>query len=185
MGEVRKAYDPRLGRFVALKVMREAAPDRRRGWCTRRGRRRASSTPNVCKVYGVGELAGKLPFISLQFIEGPDALGACAKQHDARRARSAVLRDVADALHAAHRQGLVHRDVKPANILVERTADGYKPYVTDFGIAREHRRSRRDQDRRRTRDAALHGARAGARRSAEIDRRTDVYAPRRDALRGC
>ena len=135
MGEVHKAYDPRLGRFLALKVMREATPEQAVRLVSEARAQARVDHANVCKVYGVGELANKLPFIALQFIEGK-TLSAVAKQMT-REERITVIRDVADALHAAHRQGLVHRDVKPSNILVEKRETGWHPYVTDFGIARE------------------------------------------------
>ncbi|MGZ3406178.1 MAG: serine/threonine-protein kinase, partial [Polyangia bacterium] len=135
MGEVHKAFDPRLGRFLALKVMREATPEQAVRLVSEARAQARVDHPNVCKVYGVGELANKLPFIALQFIEGK-TLSAVSKQMT-REERIAVIRDVADALHAAHRQGLVHRDVKPSNILVEKKETGWHPYVTDFGIARE------------------------------------------------
>lgn len=134
MGEVHKAHDPRLGRFVALKVMRDATPEQAARLVSEARSQAKVDHPNVCKVYGVGELDNGLPFIALQFIEGR-TLSAVAKQMT-REERIAVVRDVAEALHAAHRQGLVHRDVKPSNILVERKEDGWHPYVTDFGIAR-------------------------------------------------
>jgi serine/threonine-protein kinase len=135
MGEVHKAYDPRLGRFLALKVMREATPEQAARLVSEARAQARVDHANVCKVYGVGELANKLPFIALQFIEGK-TLSAVSKQMT-REERITVIREVADALHAAHRQGLVHRDVKPSNILVEKRETGWHPYVTDFGIARE------------------------------------------------
>ena len=112
MGEVHKAFDPRLGRFVALKVMREATPEQAARLVSEARAQARVEHANVCKVYGVGELDNGLPFIALQFIEGK-TLSAVAKQMT-REERVAVIRDVADALHAAHRQGLVHRDVKPS-----------------------------------------------------------------------
>ena len=173
MGEVHKAYDPRLGRHLALKVMREATPEQAVRLVSEARAQARVDHPNVCKVYGVGELANKLPFIALQFIEGK-TLSAVAKQMT-REERIAVIRDVADALHAAHRQGLVHRDVKPSNILVEKRETGWHPYVTDFGIAREI------DAPGMTKTGVVSGtplymAPEQARgHTSQIDRRTDVY----------
>ncbi|HEX6839250.1 MAG TPA: serine/threonine-protein kinase, partial [Polyangia bacterium] len=173
MGEVHKAYDPRLGRHLALKVMREANPEQAARLVSEARAQARVDHPNVCKVYGVGELANGLPFIALQFIEGK-MLGAVAKQMT-REERIAVIRDVADALHAAHRQGLVHRDVKPSNILVEKRETGWHPYVTDFGIAREIDAPGMTKTGVVT-GTPLYMAPEQARGlTSQIDRRTDVY----------
>ena len=173
MGEVHKAFDPRLGRFVALKVMREASPAQAARLVTEARAQARVEHANVCKVYGVGELNDKLPFIALQYIEGK-TLSAVANQMT-REERISVIRDVADALHAAHRQGLVHRDVKPSNILVERTEGGWHPYVTDFGIAREIDAPGVTKTGVVT-GTPLYMAPEQARgQTSKIDRRTDVY----------
>jgi serine/threonine-protein kinase len=172
MGEVHKAYDPRLGRHVALKLMRHASPEQARRLISEARSQARVEHANVCKVYGVGELEGQ-PFIALQFIDGPTLKDAAAQMTREQRVR--VMRDVADALHAAHRQGLVHRDVKPANILVERTDGGWKPYVTDFGIAREIDAPGLTKTGV-AQGTPLYMAPEQARgESHRIDRRTDVY----------
>ena len=173
MGEVHKAYDPRLGRHLALKVMRDATPEQAVRLVSEARAQARVDHPNVCKVYGVGELSNKLPFIALQFIEGK-MLGAVAKQMT-REERIAVIRDVAEALHAAHRQGLVHRDVKPSNILVEKRETGWHPYVTDFGIARQIDTPGITKTGAIT-GTPLYMAPEQARgQTSQIDRRTDVY----------
>jgi serine/threonine-protein kinase len=173
MGEVCKAYDPRLGRYVALKIMRESGPDFARRLVHEARAQARVDHPNVCKVYGVGEMNG-MPFIALQYIEG-----STLKELAPKMTRDELIRllcDVADALHAAHRQGLVHRDVKPANILVERTGEGYKPYVTDFGIARQVDAPGLTKTGV-AQGTPLYMAPEQARGDqAKIDRRTDVYA---------
>ena len=89
----------------------------------------------------------------------------------------AVMRDVAEAVHAAHGLGLVHRDLKPANIMVEARPDGgWHPCVMDFGLARESTMDTMTTDRHDHRHAAVHVAGAGARRARAVDRRTDVYS---------
>jgi serine/threonine-protein kinase len=173
MGEVHKAFDPRLGRHVALKLMRGASPDHARRLVHEARAQARVEHENVCKVYGVGELDGQ-PFIALQFIDGPTLKDAAGRM--TREERIRVMRDVGDALHAAHRQGLVHRDVKPANILVERTDAGWKPYVTDFGIAREVDAPGLTKTGQ-AQGTPLYMAPEQARGDAtKVDRRTDVYA---------
>ncbi len=153
--------------------MREATPEQAARLVNEARAQARVEHAHVCKVYGVGELDNKLPFIALQFIEGK-TLSAVAKQMT-REERIAVIRDVADALHAAHRQGLVHRDVKPSNILVERKETGWHPYVTDFGIAREIDAPGVTKTGVVT-GTPLYMAPEQARgQTSQIDRRTDVY----------
>ncbi len=134
MGEVHKAWDLRLGRAVALKILHQTGPSFTKRLMQEARPPARVEHPHHCRVYGVGEMEGK-PFISLQLIDGPTLAQLIPRMTREQRIRA--IRDIAEALHAAHRIGLVHRDVKPANVLVETTADGYKPYVTDFGLARE------------------------------------------------
>ncbi len=135
MGTVYRAFDPRLQRWVALKFLR--ADDRRLAEeCLREARAQARvDHENVCQIYEVGEVSRRL-YISMQYIEGR-TLRSLAGELSAREVAQ-IAAQVARALHAAHLEGLVHRDVKPSNIMVERTADGrWRPYVLDFGLARD------------------------------------------------
>jgi serine/threonine-protein kinase len=135
MGEVRKAFDPRLGRHVALKIMRNASPDLARRLVKEARAQARVDHPHICKVFGVGELDGQ-PFIALQFVDGKTLSDLAPEM--TRTQRVSVMQKVCEALHAAHKQGLVHRDIKPANILIEKNDAGqYVPYVADFGVARE------------------------------------------------
>jgi tetratricopeptide (TPR) repeat protein/predicted Ser/Thr protein kinase len=135
MGRVYKARDPGLNRLVALKVLRSDRPELRQRF-SREARAVAKvEHDHICKVYEVGEVDG-LPFIVMQYVEGAPLSKAGAWLKLEQKVR--VVERVAEALHAAHRMGVIHRDVKPANILVEQTDEGeWRPYVTDFGIARE------------------------------------------------
>jgi len=91
--------------------------------------------PGVCKVYEVGEEDGR-PYIAMQYVEGP-LLDEAARDMTLEQ-KVLVVKQVAEAVAAAHAVGLIHRDLKPANIKVGETEDGQlRPYVLDFGIARE------------------------------------------------
>lgn len=135
MGEVYRALDPRLGREVALKFIRGGDP-RLTMRLIREARAQARvEHHNVCKVFEVGEVAGKV-YIAMQLVEGHPLHEAAASMslHDKVRA----IRDVALALHEAHKLGILHRDIKPSNILIEDSGDGIvRPVVVDFGIARD------------------------------------------------
>ncbi|MBI2839070.1 MAG: tetratricopeptide repeat protein [Acidobacteria bacterium] len=135
MGRVYKAFDPSLNRHVAIKVLRELDPELCERFALEARSQARVEHEFVLKVYEVGEEKGR-PFIAMQFIGG-GTLGACSSTMRVEE-RLNVMRKVAEGVHAAHKVGLIHRDLKPGNILVERTDDGeWKPYVTDFGLARE------------------------------------------------
>ncbi|MEO7096965.1 MAG: serine/threonine-protein kinase, partial [Polyangiales bacterium] len=135
MGVVYKARDRRLDRTVAIKLIRGGNPT-----LTMRLLREARAQARidhagVCRVYEVGEVGGRA-YIALQFVAG-ETLGRAAAQMSLDE-KLAVVRDVALAVHEAHKLGIVHRDLKPSNVLVDRGDDGRpQPVVMDFGLARE------------------------------------------------
>lgn len=133
--EVTRAWDPGLERWVALKFLLHTGDPELEARMLREARAQARiDHPNVCPVYEVGRRDGR-PFIAMQYIEGQTldraARGLVLEQ------KVALLRTVAEAVHAAHAAGLIHRDLKPGNILVEEEDGAPVPYVVDFGIARE------------------------------------------------
>src|SRR4051794_3151166 len=132
MGVVYKAFDPELGRPVALKVLRSDSANQSERLLREAQALARLSHPNVIAVFDVGTVAERV-FIAMEFVEGP-TLRQWLKQ--ATRSRQEIL-DVFLAagagLAAAHRAGLVHRDFKPDNVLVG--ADG-RVRVLDFGLAR-------------------------------------------------
>jgi tetratricopeptide (TPR) repeat protein/predicted Ser/Thr protein kinase len=136
MGVVYSAYDPDLDRKVALKVLHESDPptdDQAQRRLLREAQAMARlSHPNVITVHEARVADGRV-FLSMEFVEG-GTLGTWIRDRKPELPRLlAMLRDVGRGLAAAHAAGLVHRDVKPDNVLVG--ADD-RPRVTDFGLAR-------------------------------------------------
>ncbi len=137
MGVVYRATDLSLERPVALKLITPdlAEDERFRSRFLREPRLAASlDHPNVIPIYEAGEHDGQL-YLAMRFVEGSDLrtlLDAEAKLPPERTL--AILAQVAGALDSAHRRALVHRDVKPANVLLDR--DGHV-YLTDFGITKQ------------------------------------------------
>ena len=134
MGEVYAAYDPELDRRVALKRLTTRQDTQRaRARLLREARALGKlSHPNVVQVYDVGEHDGDV-FVAMELVEGQPFGAFCAgPPRPGWREVLAAYRDAARGLAAAHAQGIVHRDVKPANIL--RGNDG-RVRVADFGLA--------------------------------------------------
>ena len=132
MGEVLKAWDPNLERHVALKYLKHDDPilvER----LLREARAQARvSHPSVCEVYEVGEENGR-PYIAMEYVDG-DTLDIAARELSIEQ-KLVLLKQVTEAVQAAHAAGLVHRDLKPANILVTDHEGQFHPFVLDFGIA--------------------------------------------------
>jgi len=135
MGEVWKAYDPKLARWVALKFLKSQDPEELARFTREAHTAAKLNHPNIAAVYDVGEHDGK-HYLAMQLING-STLGALSRED--RRIVVEAVRDVARAVHYAHEQGVVHRDLKPANIMVE--SDPRRAYVMDFGLARQIRGS--------------------------------------------
>jgi serine/threonine protein kinase len=142
MSVVFEAENPRLGSTVGLKVLAPelAADDVFRARFLKESRIAASlSHPNVIPIYDMGSADGLL-YISMRHVVGADLHAVLrAHQHLTPAQALPLIEQAARALDAAHRHGLVHRDVKPGNLLVERGADDDDPdhvYLTDFGITK-------------------------------------------------
>jgi hypothetical protein len=145
MAEVYKARGPTLDRPVAIKVLfphlvQEAS-------FRRRFEREAQAAarlehPNIVRTFGSGEADGRT-YIAMEYISGPN-LGDFLERHGRLPLVQArlIIREVASALDYAHQHGLIHRDVKPSNVLLDPTVSAdsrdivYRSVITDFGLAR-------------------------------------------------
>jgi serine/threonine-protein kinase len=135
MGTVYRARDPQLQRYVALKFLAGSDPERARKFIAEARAQARVEHEHVCKVYEVGTAQG-VPYIAMQFIAGETL--STAGERMSIEDKVHVMRKVADAVHAAHQHGLIHRDLKRANVMVEHTESGiWQPYVLDFGLARD------------------------------------------------
>jgi serine/threonine-protein kinase len=142
MGEVHRAVQLSLGRRVALKVLvpELAADDRFRRRFLRESRIAASiDHPSIIPIYEAGEDGGRL-YIAMRYVDGPDLATVLRREGRLEPSRAlAVAAQVASALDAAHEHGLVHRDVKPANILLAQGPEGTPGhcYLCDFGLIKQ------------------------------------------------
>jgi hypothetical protein len=139
MGEVYRAVDTEHDRVVALKVLStHLAADQRYQERFRREAHMAArlNEPHVIPIHRYGEIDGRL-YLDMRLVDGEDLAAVLERDGPLEPARAvAVLEQVAAALDAAHAQGLVHRDVKPSNVLLTGPAERPFPYLVDFGIAR-------------------------------------------------
>ena len=176
MGVVYRAYDLRLKRTVALKLMApELALDQsfRERFSREAELAMALEHPNVVPIHDAGDIDGRL-YLAMRLVEGTDLRALIHAEGALAEARSvAICLQVANALDAAHAKGLVHRDVKPSNVLLDA---GEHVYLADFGLTR-----RLDEQGRGS---------AGERRSVgtpaylapeqieggSVDGRTDIYS---------
>ena len=134
-GTVYKARDPELDRIVAIKVPRAGNLGSKED--TDRFIREARSVaqlrhPSIVSVHEVGEV-DRLPYLVSDFVQGVTLADLLSARLPGLRQAAELVAAVADALQYAHQQGVVHRDVKPSNILLDEKGD---PHLMDFGLAK-------------------------------------------------
>jgi serine/threonine protein kinase/Tol biopolymer transport system component len=182
MGEVYRARDARLKRDVAVKVLPAAwsgDTDRARRFQREAELLAALNHPNIAAIYGVEDIGGATALV-MELVEGPTLADLLAVRALPARTALPIVRQIADALDAAHERGIVHRDLKPANIKVR---DDGTVKVLDFGLGKAldpHDDGQTGRDDGNTRTGAILGTAAYMSpeqlRGLPVDRRTDIWA---------
>src|SRR5882672_2571805 len=136
MGAVYQAHDRELERQVALKVIRgemAANPEILKRFKQELILARQITHKNVIRIFDLGEADG-IKFITMEYIEGEDLQSILRRKKKLEPAEAAnIIAQVSRALEAAHAEGVIHRDLKPQNIMLDKSG---RAYVMDFGIAR-------------------------------------------------
>jgi len=174
MGRVFRATDSRLRRVVALKLLRRDDPALLQRFIQEAQLQARVDHPNVCRVHEVGEWRGQ-PYIVMQFINGETFLRAAPGMP--LEALLRLMAEVCEGVHAAHRVGLIHRDLNPANLMVERLEDGStRACVLDFGLARGIEGGRFTETGQVMGTVSYMSPEQARGHKALLDRRTDVYS---------
>jgi serine/threonine protein kinase len=134
-GRVYLAHDDDLDRSVAIKVPnpeRISAPEDAEAFLTEARILARLDHPNIVPVFDVGRTEDGFCFVVSKLVEGSDLVVRISQNRPSFRDSAELVATIAEALHYAHTRGLVHRDVKPANILIDVSG---KPCLADFGLA--------------------------------------------------
>ena len=134
-GVVYQAYDADLERNVAIKLPhpdRVQSPEDAQAYLDEARVLAQLGHPDIVRVYDIDRTPEGLPFMVSEYVDGGNLRGVLKAGRVPPAESAGLVATVAEALHYAHKQGLVHRDVKPANILLDA---GGKPFVADFGLA--------------------------------------------------
>ena len=138
MGHVYKAWDARLHREVAVKLLNSeyAMPGMRERFLREARAASALNHPHICTIFDIGEQDGD-PYLVMELLEGETLKDRIDKRSIQVEEMICVGKEVSEALGAAHAKGVIHRDIKPANIfLVAKPLAGFQSKVLDFGLAK-------------------------------------------------
>jgi serine/threonine protein kinase/formylglycine-generating enzyme required for sulfatase activity len=193
MGVVYRARDVQLDREVAIKVLgpRVAhSPLHRRRFVAEAAAVASLDHPSIIPVYARGKIFG-IDFIAMKYVKGEDLAKRLARLRAGEpassggsgwsspdiqtrsRAIAGSLAQIADALHHAHQRGVIHRDVKPSNILID---DHDRAYLTDFGIAKVRANDTLTQEGESPRTVQYMSPEQALQRRDTIDHRTDIFS---------
>jgi predicted Ser/Thr protein kinase len=141
MGVVYLAEQPELGRKVAIKVIAPALasdPDYLRRFKHESRLAAAIEHPNAIPIYEAGVAGEEIPYLVMRYVDGVDLATLIRREGKLDGARAArIVEQVSGALDEAHARGLVHRDVKPGNVIVEKRRGSEQAYLTDFGLTKQ------------------------------------------------
>ena len=175
MGVVYRAQHMNLQRRAAIKIIAPEFADTKgfRSRFIREARIAAAlQHPNIVTVYDAGQ-SGQTLYIAMQFIRGSDLAAILNEEGRLRPYRAIdVCRQVASALDAAHGMALIHRDVKPGNVLIE----GRRAYLTDFGLTKRSGGSKSGLTQAGELVGTIHYVAPEQIEAGDVDARTDVYS---------
>ncbi len=172
-GEVYLAHDDDLRRSVAVKLTfaRFLDPSDREGFLSEARIVASLEHPNIVPVYDVGRTEQGDYYVVSKWIDGTDLHQRIKSQRPDRTLAIKIVESIAEALNQAHARGIVHRDVKPANILLDRSD---KPFLTDFGIALQETDARLAHEQAGT--PAYMSPEQARGEGHRVDNRSDIYS---------